>query len=82
MVVKGKMLRLTQAIQVPEKMSASFFELDCIVSAIKYCGNVYYIVRAQNQTRQIAEPGDWICQHLDGTWEVLNKEKYQKFFAK
>lgn len=82
MVGRSKLLRLTQAIQVPEKMSASFFELDCIVSAIKYCGNVHYIVRAQNQTRQIAEPGDWICQHLDGTWEVLNYEKYQKFFAK
>ena len=82
MVVKGKILRLTQAIQVPEKMSASFFELDCIVSAIKYCGNVHYIVRAQNQTRQIAQPGDWLCQHQDGTWEGINNEKYQKYFAK
>lgn len=82
MVVKGKILRLTQAIQVPEKMSASFFELYCIVSAIKYCGKVHYIVRTQDQTRQIAEPGDWLCQHLDGTWEVINNEKYQKYFAK
>lgn len=82
MVGRSKLLRLTQAIQVPEKISTTLFDLDCVVNAIKHCGKVHYIVRAQNQTRQIAETGDWICQHLDGTWEVIKNEKYQKYFAK
>ena len=36
--------KLTQAIKVPEKLSTTFFDLDCVKSAIKYEGKVHYVI--------------------------------------
>ena len=54
--------KLTQAIKVPEKLSTTFFELDCVKSVIKYEGKVYYIISGKAQTRLIAEPGMWLAK--------------------
>jgi hypothetical protein len=73
--------KLTQAIKVPERLSTTFFELDCVKSVIKYEGKVYYIISGQAQTRLIAEPGMWLCQTKEGHWEVMSDERYQKYYS-
>ena len=78
-------MKVTQAVKVPDKLTTTFFELACVKSAMKYEGQVCYVIQSEAATRQIAEPGMWVI-HLVGCgydyWKVVSEEKYLKYYAK
>lgn len=82
----SKPIKVTLAVKVPDKLTTTFFELPCVKSAMKYEGQVCYVIQSEAATRQIAEPGMWLIeQQLTPTysyWKVVSDEKYQKYFAK
>ena len=81
----SKPMKVTLTVKVPDKLTTTFFELPCVKSAMKYEGQVCYVIQSEAATRQIAEPGMWVI-HLVGCgydyWKVVTEEKYLKYYAK
>lgn len=68
--------RYKTAICVPQRVTATLFELDCIYSVHKEAEGkpVYLLYDWDDEGRYVElRPGQWLCQDYEGRWTVKDK---------
>lgn len=80
------MKRIVQAIQVDNKNIADIFKLPCVKGIDKTSDGSFFVKTFQKYTEEcgeiakqylVATESDWLCQHDDGSWDVLTDAEYQ-----
>ena len=65
-------MNYTEIIKVPQRVKASFFNLDCVLSVCKNkWDGVNYTINAVSPLGTVAlkaYPGDYLCKRQDGSW--------------
>ena len=67
-----------QIIDVPDRVTETFFNLPCVYSVYKHKGSILWYIKPENNTIQFAYPGDLLCQSQTGDWIVYARNQFKK----
>lgn len=67
-----------QVIEVPDRVTETFFNLPCVYSVYKHKGSILWYIKRDNNTIQFAYPGDLLCQLQTGDWLVYARNQFKK----
>ena len=67
-----------QIIDVPDRVTETFFNLPCVHSVYKYKGSILWYIKRESNTIQFAHPGDLLCQLQTGDWLVYARNQFKK----
>lgn len=73
---------MKQAIQVPQQVTNTIFNLPCIFSVHKEIDTICYLVYGYDNVAGTyyikAYPTDWLVEDDNGEWKVIKNEEYTK----
>lgn len=67
-----------QIIDVPDRVTETFFNLPCVYSVYKHKGSILWYIKRESNTIQFAYPGDLLCQLQTGDWLVYARNQFKK----